>query len=68
MLFGLTGRYVTDHSLASRTNLLDLRTRTWDPQLLDLFGVPPSMLCELVAPGATVGGLLPGLAALTGVA
>ena len=67
VLFGLTGRYVTDHSLASRTNLLDLRTRTWDPQLLDLFGVPPSMLCELVAPGATVGGLLPGLAALTGL-
>jgi sugar (pentulose or hexulose) kinase len=67
VLFGLTGRYVTDHSLASRTNLLDLRTRTWDPQLLDLFGVPPSMLCELVAPGATVGGLLPGLAAHTGL-
>jgi glycerol kinase len=67
VLFGLTGRYVTDHSLASRTNLLDLRTRAWDPQLLDLFGVPPSMLCELVAPGAVVGGLLPALAAQTGL-
>ena len=63
VLFGLTGRYVTDHSLASRTNLLDLRTRAWDPELLALFGVPPRLLSELVAPGATVGGLLPALAA-----
>ena len=67
MLFGLTGRYVTDHSLASRTNLLDLQTRHWDAELLALFGVPQAMLCELVPPGAVVGGLTPAAAVQTGL-
>jgi len=67
VLFGLTGRYVTDHSLASRTNLLDLQTRHWDAGLLALFGVPQAMLCELVPPGAVVGGLTPAAATQTGL-
>jgi sugar (pentulose or hexulose) kinase len=66
-LYLLTGRFVTDHSFGSRTNLLDLRTRQWDAELLRLFGVPRAMLCDLVAPGSTVGGLLPGLAAESGL-
>ena len=35
---------VTDHTNASRTLLYNLRTRTWDPQLLTLFGVPAQAL------------------------
>ncbi|MEI6874243.1 MAG: FGGY-family carbohydrate kinase [Spirochaetota bacterium] len=53
----LSGRFVTDHSLASRTNLLDLATRKWDEELASIFEVDTSMLCELVAPGSVVGGL-----------
>ena len=67
VLWGLSGRYATDHSLASRTNLLDLHTRQWDAELLALFGVPQRMLCELVPPGAIVGGLLPDVATHTGL-
>jgi len=67
VLWHLCGRHVTDHSLASRTSLLDLRTRHWDPALLALFEVPESLLCELVAPGSVVGGLTPGAAAETGL-
>jgi sugar (pentulose or hexulose) kinase len=66
-LYLLTGHLVTDHSFASRTNLLDLASRQWDEELLRLFGVPSGMLCELVAPGSIVGGLLPGYAAETGL-
>ena len=66
-LYLLTGRLVTDHTFGSRTNLLDLRTRQWDAELLRLFGVPSAMLCELVAPGAIVGGLLPARAAEAGL-
>jgi sugar (pentulose or hexulose) kinase len=66
-LYLLTGRLVTDHSFASRTNLLNLGSRQWDAELLRLFGVPSGMLCELVAPGSIVGGLLPGYAAQTGL-
>ncbi|GHU28493.1 xylulokinase [Betaproteobacteria bacterium] len=61
-LYLLTGRLVTDHSFASRTNLLKLESREWDTELLRLFGVPSGMLCELVAPGSIVGGLSPGSA------
>ena len=67
VLWGLTGRYVTDHSLASRTNLLNLHTRQWDADLLALFGVPQALLCDLVPPGAVVGGLTPAVAADTGL-
>jgi glycerol kinase len=38
------GLHVTDVTNASRTQLMDLRTCTWDDELLELFGVPRSML------------------------
>jgi sugar (pentulose or hexulose) kinase len=66
-LLQLTGRFVTDRSLASRTNLFHLDELDWDAELLALFGVPRSMLCEVVAPGSIVGGLVPGVARATGL-
>lgn len=63
----LTGRYVTDHSFGSRTNLMDLATRAWDDELLALFGVPRDRLCELVPPGSAVGVLQPSMARATGL-
>ncbi|MBA2299873.1 MAG: glycerol kinase [Chloroflexi bacterium] len=41
----------TDTSTASRTQLLDLASRAWDPALLDWFGVPVETLPE-VGPSA----------------
>jgi glycerol kinase len=38
------GVHVTDVTNASRTLLMDLRTRDWSDELLRLFGVPRSML------------------------
>ena len=66
-LYLLTGRLVTDHTFGSRTNLLNLESRQWDAELLRIFDVPPGLLCELVAPGSIVGGLLPARAAGTGL-
>ncbi|OKH16015.1 glycerol kinase GlpK [[Limnothrix rosea] IAM M-220] len=45
-LWNLTGGKVhaTDHSNASRTMLLNLNTQNWDAELLDLFGIPASMM------------------------
>lgn len=63
----LTGRFVTDHSLASRTNLFNLDSLTWDDDLIKLFGIDKSRLCDLVSPGQSVGGLVPALAAQTGL-
>lgn len=68
VLYLLTGRFVTDQSFASRTNLLDLHNRRWDPELLALFEVEPRMLCDLVEPGSIVGSLSSAMARATGLA
>ncbi len=41
------GRMLTDHSTASRTQLLGLRSGAWEPGLLDLFDVPAAALAEV---------------------
>jgi glycerol kinase len=38
------GVHVTDVTNASRTLLMDLRTRQWDPALLEILEIPPAML------------------------
>jgi glycerol kinase len=57
LIWKLTGGEVhaTDASNAARTLLLNLETVDWDPDLLDLFGVPPSVLPTLVPSSAVVG-------------
>jgi glycerol kinase len=49
VLWNLTGGAVhaTDLTNASRTQLLDLRTRGWSPELLDVFGVPRAALPDV---------------------
>ena len=39
--------HATDHSNASRTLLMNLSTQQWDDTLLDIFGVPRSLLAEI---------------------
>jgi glycerol kinase len=41
------GAHVTDVTNASRTMLMDLRSLDWDQELLDILGVPRSMLPEI---------------------
>jgi glycerol kinase len=61
----LTGgeAHVTDVSNASRTLLMELRSREWDRELLDLFGVPRSVLPE-IRPSSAVYGRTKGVKAL----
>ncbi|MDP9294625.1 MAG: glycerol kinase GlpK, partial [Actinomycetota bacterium] len=47
LLFKLCGEHVTDATNASRTLLLDISSGRWDPELLDIFGVPERSLPEL---------------------
>jgi glycerol kinase len=49
LLWHLTdgGVHATDDTNASRTLLYNIRTRSWDPELLQLFGVPHSLLPEV---------------------
>ena len=61
LMWKLTGgRYhITDPSNASRTMLFNIKTLQWDEDLLDLFGIPPSMLPEIYASGARTGAISP---------
>ena len=43
----LTGRHITDCTNASRTQLMNLATLDWDPELLDAFGIPRQILPEI---------------------
>jgi glycerol kinase len=46
--------HATDISNASRTLLFNLETLDWDPELLDLFGVPESVLPRIVSSSGVV--------------
>ena len=49
LLYRLTGEHQIEVGNASRTQLMDIRTGQWSPRLLDLFGVPPLALPDIVA-------------------
>lgn len=51
----MTGDFVTDRCLASRSNLLDLSTREWSEEALCIFGLSKDKLCRLVDPGDVAG-------------
>jgi glycerol kinase len=57
LVWNLTGGrvHITDVSNASRTMLLDINKCEWDDELLDLFGVPRSMLPEVKASSEVYG-------------
>ncbi|MDJ0948325.1 MAG: glycerol kinase GlpK [Alphaproteobacteria bacterium] len=47
--------HVTDATNASRTMLFDIHEQRWDPDLLTLFAIPPSVLPEVVDCAGTFG-------------
>lgn len=49
LAFKLGGGHVIEAGNAARTQLLDVRTRDWSPVLLELFGIPRSVLPDVVA-------------------
>jgi len=67
-LYRLTGRFVTDPSCGSSSGLFDLASRTWSPELLDLVGLSPAAVPEVLEPGTLVGLLTTRAAEETGLA
>jgi rhamnulokinase len=64
----LTGRQAAEYTIASTTQMLDARTRRWDLELVERFGIPSSLLPELVETGASLGPLRTDVAAELGKA
>jgi glycerol kinase len=55
LIFKLTGEHATDATNASRTMLYDIGAGRWDPELLDLFGVPERALPRVLASAGPFG-------------
>ena len=54
-------------SMAAYSGLFDIATRSWDPVLVELFGIPGELLPVTVPPGAEVGLVSAAAAGATGV-
>ncbi len=67
LAYRLTGVRRTEATNASTTGLLDARTGTWAEDLFTPLRLSPGIFPPLVEPGAEFGGLLPEVAAATGL-
>lgn len=55
LLYCMTGRFVTEKTLQSSSLYFDIRTGGWWQEMLDLVGIGPAMLPELLDSGVPVG-------------
>jgi len=55
LAFKLTGEHLTDASNASRTMLYDIASGAWDPELLEIFGIPEQALPRVCASAGHLG-------------
>ena len=67
LLFQMTGEFLTDTTYGSRSLLMDIRTRRWDPELCARFEVEEEKLCPLIPPGSAAGRLTGEFARRTGL-
>ena len=63
----LTGKWVTEYTIASTSQLLNPRTKKIETQLLEKMGVPASLFGEVILPGVVIGPLREALATDTGL-
>jgi glycerol kinase len=47
LIWNLTKNHLTDVTNASRTQLFNIKTLSWDAELLDIFNVPPEILPQV---------------------
>ncbi|MDR2936938.1 MAG: rhamnulokinase [Rikenellaceae bacterium] len=66
--FLLTGRMVTEYTIASTSQILNPRTKQMEASLLEAIGLSPALFPSIVMPGETVGMLTDDICRETGVA
>ena len=62
--YRLTGCSAMDYSIATRTMMMNMATKTWSQEILDHAGISPELLPALVPSGTKVGEVTPEAAAL----
>ncbi len=61
LTFRLSGQKVSEYTIATTGQLINLETKDWDYELLDMCGFPRHLFRPLVKPGTMVGNLLPAI-------
>lgn len=61
-VYELTGRFVSEHSVASDHGFFDITNRCYWREMLDLTGINPDFLPTLVEPGTEIGKITPAAA------
>ena len=67
LTFLITGEFVTDETYGSRSLLMGLRSRKWEPDLLQRFEVEEEKLCRIVKPGCISGTVKADFSKATGI-
>lgn len=67
IVYRLTGRFLTDYSDASGTNLFDLRKRCWSEEICHALGIPMDLLPQAVPSATVAGAILPQAAQACGL-
>jgi rhamnulokinase len=64
----LTGKQICEYTIASTSQLLNPRTKRFEPQLFKAMGIEPSIVLPIVMPGTVIGSLTDALSKETGLA
>ena len=63
----LTGKMCAEYSIASTSQIIDLKTKSWSKELLETFGIKEDIFAPLVKPGTVLGMLTPEICEECGV-
>lgn len=55
----LSGEKVTEYTIASTSQLINARNKSWEPQIFAKLGLPLDIMAPVVNPGKVIGKLLP---------
>lgn len=61
LTYRLSGQKVSEYTIATTGQLINLETKNWDYELLDMCGFPRHLFQPLAKPGTKVGNLLPAI-------
>lgn len=65
--YWLSGVATTEYTIASTSQLIDVKTRTWATDMLDKLGIPTHMLGDITMPATCIGKTLPEIEMETGL-
>lgn len=67
LIYHMTGNYTTDTTYSSRTNLMNIKTLTWDSELIKILGIDEAKLATIVKPGEVSGTITSAYAKVSGL-